>query len=57
MHVHAFCAHGEAKFWLEPGIQLAYNYGLTEKDLRTAQELIEAHQDEIRRAWRKHFGG
>ena len=26
-HVHVYCADGEAKFWLEPIIELADNYG------------------------------
>ena len=55
MHIHALGADGEAKFWLEPQIELAQNYGLKPAALRTVQELIEAHQDEIRAAWHKHF--
>jgi hypothetical protein len=30
MHVHVSTADGEAKFWLEPEIELAANYGLPE---------------------------
>ncbi len=56
MHVHAHCGHGEAKYWMEPEIELAKNYGLTTKDLQIARQLIEAHADAIRNAWRKHFG-
>lgn len=57
MHVHAHSGRGEAKFWLEPSIELAYNYGLSGKDLATVQALIEGHEHEIRRAWEKHFSG
>ncbi|MBI3894524.1 MAG: DUF4160 domain-containing protein [Acidobacteria bacterium] len=49
-------ARGEAKFWLEPEIELAQNYGLTEADLRVIKELIEEHKNEIESAWHKHFG-
>ena len=28
MHVHVQAPEGEAKFWLEPAIELAHNYGL-----------------------------
>ncbi len=56
MHVHVYCGHGEAKFWMEPSIELAQNYGLTAKDLRVVRKLIEEHEDEIRNAWHKHFG-
>lgn len=55
MHVHVQCPDGEAKFWLEPTIGLAHNYGLSGQQVRAAQQLVEAHADEIRSAWRKHF--
>ena len=57
MHVHVQCAEGEAKYWLEPAIGLAQNYGLNERQLRSVKALIEAHADDIRDAWAKHFGG
>jgi len=56
-HVHVQCPDGEAKFWLEPQIALAQNYGLNERQLRTVAALIEDHADEIRTAWDQHFGG
>jgi hypothetical protein len=56
MHVHVYCERGEAKYWLEPMIELAHNSGLTTKQIRTAHTLIEEHEDEIRNAWQKHFG-
>jgi hypothetical protein len=55
MHVHVHCPEGEAKFWLEPTIALAHNYGLSGQQVRAAQQLIEARTDEIHSAWRKHF--
>lgn len=57
MHVHAHCADGEAKFWLEPTVELAQTLGLNKRQLRAVQSLIEVHEDEIRAAWEKHFGG
>ena len=57
MHVHVQCPDGEAKFWLEPAIAMAHNYGLSDQQIRSAQQLVEAHADEIRTAWRKHFSG
>jgi hypothetical protein len=56
MHVHVYTGNGEAKFWMEPKIELAQNFGLSDKDLHTVQSLIEEHTDEIRSAWYKHFG-
>jgi hypothetical protein len=56
MHVHIHCAQGEAKFWMEPKVELAQNYGLSGSDLRVIQKLIEEHKDEITGAWERHFG-
>jgi hypothetical protein len=57
MHVHVVCADGEAKYWLEPDILLARNSGLSPVQLRHIRVLIEAHADEIRAAWCRHFSG
>lgn len=56
MHVHVRRSNGEAKFWMEPAIERASNYGLTERQLNTARHLIEQHENEIRQAWKEHFG-
>jgi Domain of unknown function (DUF4160) len=57
MHVHVYRSTGEAKFWMEPKIELARNYGLTDRQLNTAVRLIQEHEDEICAAWKEHFGG
>jgi hypothetical protein len=49
-------ADGEAKFWLEPSIELANNYGLSERDLREGLRLVAEREDEIKAAWHAHFG-
>jgi hypothetical protein len=38
MHVHVICADGEAKFWLEPEIELARNFRLSQAQLRGLEE-------------------
>lgn len=55
-HVHVQCAGGEAKFWIEPTIELAANEGLRTRQLAAARRLIEEHLHEIRAAWQAHFG-
>lgn len=57
MHVHVTCPDGEARFWLEPAVTVAQNHGLTEQQLNNALELVEAHADQCRNAWKAHFGG
>jgi hypothetical protein len=56
-HVHVQHAEGEAKFWIEPAVELHANYGLKAKRVVEAHRLVEAHVDEIRNAWTKHFPG
>ena len=57
MHVHVHAADGEAKFWLEPEIALAQNYGLSDRQIKTVSKLVEEHAEENRKAWKAHFGG
>ena len=56
IHVHVSHPEGEAKFWLTPDVQLATFTGLNQRQLREAQQLIEAHLGEIKNAWFSHFG-
>ena len=56
MHVHVACADGEAKFWLEPRIELGMQKGLALHRLNEIEKIVEDHQDELRGAWREHLG-
>lgn len=55
MHVHIRAANGDAKFWLEPRIELAENNGLRSSEITIVRRLIEEHQDEIEGKWEAHF--
>ncbi len=55
-HVHVISADGEAKFWLEPTVALANYEGLRDSQIRKIQEIVEANYEEIRAAWKAHFG-
>lgn len=57
MHVHVQSAEAEAKFWMEPQVELQANYGFPEREIARIQDLLERRQNEIRQAWRKHFPG
>ena len=57
MHVHVYCGDGEAKFWLDPEIELARNYRLSRLQLKQIEEIIEAHYNELTSAWQEHFSG
>ena len=56
MHVHIQSPDGEAKFWLEPIVALAGNYGFRPGELKKVQGTIEERNHEIVKAWKKHFG-
>ena len=55
MHVHIFCGDGEAKFWLEPHVELAINSRLSRMQIKEIEKIIEEHYDELKRAWNDHF--
>jgi hypothetical protein len=56
MHVHVVSADGEAKYWLEPELELARNYRFDQQQIRQIQSILERHRDEVIGAWREHFG-
>jgi hypothetical protein len=56
MHVHVTSPDGEAKFWLEPSVELARSYRFSQTQLKYIQTTIEARYDELSAAWRRHFG-
>ena len=56
MHIHVSHPDGEAKFWLEPAIELARNIGLSSLQMKEAERLIQSRQKEITDAWHNHFG-
>lgn len=55
--MHVARPDGEAKFSLTPVVALATSTGLSVKQLREAQAVVEAHLEEIHNAWSHHFGG
>lgn len=56
IHIHVGHPDGEAKFWLIPDVVLANHTGLSDRQLREAQSVIEVHIKEIHNAWNHHFG-
>jgi hypothetical protein len=41
MHVHVISPDGEAKFWLEPDIELAVNKNLNATELHELKKIVE----------------
>jgi len=55
IHIHVASPDGEAKFWLEPIISLEKYAGLSKKQLNFLQKVVEGHNNEIIKNWKKHF--
>ena len=56
MHVHVVKAENEAKFWLEPAIELAENYGFNNKEIKKITKMVETYGNEFKRQFAAHIG-
>ena len=56
MHIHVVKAENEAKFWLEPTIELAENYGFGSKDLKKITKIIEENGNHFKEQFTAHIG-
>ena len=55
-HVHVYSPDGEAKYWLEPELELARNYRFSKVQLKAIEKIIGGHYDELKTAWYSFFG-
>ena len=55
IHIHITSPEGEAKFWIEPIISLDCYYGLSKKQLKELQKVVEENKNEIKKEWKRHF--
>ena len=54
-HVHVDRGDQSAKFWLRP-VALARNLGFSPRELRSIEQMIQEHQQELLEAWNGRFG-
>ena len=45
-----------AKFWLEPKIELAANNGLKKYELNEIKQIINDNESDLKTKWRQHLG-
>ena len=57
IHIHVVSPDGEAKFWIEPNIELARCVGFSKKQTKMLENVIKENENEIRNSWKGHFGG
>jgi hypothetical protein len=55
-HVQVEHPVGEAKYWLQPEIELATSIKLNAQQLKEAKEYVEQRSQEMLNAWQSHFG-
>ena len=55
IHVHVEKGDADAKFWLFPRVEVAYNHGFGARALRLLEGVVEEHRDEIAEVWNDYF--
>jgi len=55
VHVHMRKGGGEAKFWVEPAVDLAESCGLKVREVAEAERLVRKHKALIISKWHEHF--
>jgi hypothetical protein len=56
MHIHVYAPSGEAKYWIEPAIEVAVSKGFNSRELKEIETQIKEKENEIRNEWIRHFG-
>lgn len=56
MHIHVVKAENEAKYWLEPDIELAENFGFSSKELSFIEKILKGNGDDFKIKFARHTG-
>lgn len=56
MHIHVIHKGHEAKYWLEPQVELAKNTGIPEHELSKIKKIVEKYADRFKEQYREHIG-
>ena len=57
MHVHVIKEDTEAKFWLEPKVEVAYKGGFNQHEIFQIQHIVEIYADYFKKQYQLHIGG
>ena len=55
-HIHVMKDGADAKLWLYPQVEFAYNRGFDARTQRWIETIVSARRAEIEQAWHDHFG-
>ena len=56
MLIHVIHGKDEAKYWLEPQVELAWNEGIAEERLSKIKKIIERNADRFKEQYQQHIG-
>jgi hypothetical protein len=56
MHIHVLYGGHEAKYWLEPQVELAKNTGIPEHKLNEIKKIVDEYADRFKEQFRQHIG-
>ena len=56
LHIHVLSHEYEAKFWLEPQVELAKNSGIPEHEMNKIKKIVEDYADKFKEQFRQHIG-
>ena len=56
MHIHVLYGGDEAKYWLEPRVELAKNTGIPEHKLSEIKKIVEEYADSFKEQFSQHIG-
>jgi hypothetical protein len=54
-HVHVKRERDEAKFWIDPVVELAQNWGFARHELNRLRRLVVARRQLLMEKWNEHF--
>ena len=57
MHIHVVKDNKEAKFWLEPQVELAYKGDFSQREINKIQELVQTYANYFKEQYQRHIGG
>ena len=56
IHIHVIKAEKEAKYWLEPEIELAENFGFNNKELSYIENILQENGEDFKIKFTRHVG-
>ena len=56
MHIHVLFDGNEAKFWLEPEVELSKNTGIPDHELNKIKKIVLSHADRFKEQFKQHIG-